>query len=78
MVAAGATLSVPLVDWPPLHPPLAVQAVALELVQVSVDALPALMVAGFAVIVTAGGGGETTVTAAFAVPWPPGPEHVRV
>jgi hypothetical protein len=65
VVAAGETLSVPLVPSVPVQPPLAVQAVASVLDQVSVDEPPESMVVGLADNVTVGAGPEIfTVTVA--------------
>ncbi len=61
----------------PLQPPLAVQLVALEVVQVSVELPPAGTVGGNALNVIWGKGGVTT-TAAVADPEPPAPVHVNV
>jgi len=56
-VLAGHAAKVPLVGFAPLHPPEAVQAVALVEDQVTVELLPDVMLAGLAEIVTVGGGG---------------------
>lgn len=61
-----------------VQPPVAAQDVALVVDQASVDAAPALIVAGVAVSVTVGGTSCVTVTVAIAVTWPPEPEHVSV
>ena len=71
MVLAGETLCEPLVALPPVHPPPAVQAVALVLVQVRVLGCPAAIAAGLAAIVTTGAAGVleiVTVTDALALP----------
>jgi hypothetical protein len=77
VVAVKAPVEVlPLVLWPPFHPPEAVQAVALVALQVSVEEPPLGMVVGLAVSVTAGAG--MTVTVAVCVAGPPGPVQVSV
>jgi hypothetical protein len=65
----------PLVDWLPLHPPDAVQVVALVVFQFSVAEPLIGMLSGVAVSVTVGGG--TTVTVMLCEPLPPMPAHVR-
>jgi hypothetical protein len=65
-------LMVPLGASGPLHPPLAVQAVALVDVQVSTDALPEATAVGDADNVAAGAGIKATVVVAGAER-PPGP-----
>lgn len=71
-------VSLPEVVLPPVHAPLAVQAVALVLDHVNVELLPLLTVMGFALIdmigiaVTAG----STVTVAAAFVLPPAPVHM--
>lgn len=63
VVAASEPVEVlPLVAWLPLHPPEAVQVVALVELQVSVEAPPIGTLFGLAVRVTVGAG--TTVTVA--------------
>jgi hypothetical protein len=54
--------SVPLVALTPLHPPDAVQFVALVELQVSVEVPPEITLAGLAAIDTVGAGGPLTVT----------------
>ena len=66
---------VPLVDWAPLQPPLAVHEVALVELQVKVAACPTVIVAGATVIVTVGAG-VVTVSAAVALALPPVPVQV--
>jgi hypothetical protein len=68
VVPAGDTVCVPLVDRAPLQPPLAVQAVALALVHVSVLDWPEPMDVGLAVRVTVGGGATVTVAESPTVP----------
>ena len=65
----------PLSALAPDQAPEAVQAVALLLDQVSVEALPEPMVPGAALIMT-NGGKEGTVTVTDCVAEPPGPVHV--
>lgn len=70
---------VPLAPSEPVHPPEAVQAVALLELQVSIDVPPNATLMGDAVSAAtgAGGGSELTVTVALAAALvPPGPEHV--
>ena len=62
----------------PLHPPDAVQLVALAEVQVSVDALPLATLVGLALNDTVGAGGAETVTVADCDAEPPAPVQVRV
>jgi hypothetical protein len=69
-------LTLPFKACDPLHAPLAVQLVALLLLQLSVLLDPLLMLAGVAVRLTAGGG--TTVTVADWLALPPGPVQVSV
>jgi hypothetical protein len=68
----------PLVASEPLHPPDAVQAVALVEVQVSVDALPLVTLEGLALRDTVGAGGAVTVTVADCEADPPAPVQVKV
>jgi hypothetical protein len=68
----------PLIAWAPLHPPDAVQLVALVEVQVRVDALPLLTLEGLALNDTVGAGGAETVTVADCDAEPPAPGHVSV
>ena len=63
-------------DLEPLQPPLAVQSVALLLVQVNVLLAPALMEVGEAASVTWGCGGGFTVTVTESVAEPPLPVQV--
>ncbi len=65
----------PLAALLPDQAPEAEQAVALLLDQVSVEALPELMVLGLALSVTKGSK-DGTVTVADCVAEPPGPVHV--
>jgi hypothetical protein len=66
----------PLVDWLPLHPPDAVQLVALDVFQFSVAEPLIGTLSGVAVSVTVGAG--TTLTVTLCEPLPPMPAHVRV
>jgi hypothetical protein len=71
--------SVPLVALLPLHPPEAVQDVALVLDQVSVEEPPAKTVVGLAEIATVGGvGPSATVTVTDWTAEPPVPLQVSV
>jgi hypothetical protein len=54
--------AVPLVGWPPPHPPDAVQVVAFAELHVSVEAAPIATLVGLAVSVTVAGGITVTVT----------------
>jgi hypothetical protein len=65
----------PLIGSDPLHPPEALQDVALVEDQVSVDVAPFLTVLGFVVSVTAGGD-CVTETVADCVALPPAPLHI--
>ena len=65
-VVVGDSGCVPLVDCAPLHPSLAVHAVALVELQVTVAVCPTVIVAGATVIVTVGAG---VVTLSAAVAW---------
>ena len=72
-MAGGETPAVPPFASDPVQPPLAVQESAFALVQVNVEAAPAVMVAGLAVRVTEGSGSDVGVAtvifaAACAVP----------
>jgi hypothetical protein len=67
----------PLVASLPLHPPEAVQDVALVDDQDSVELPPLAMVLGLALKLTAGAG-EVTVTVADCAALPPAPVQVRV
>ena len=67
MVAAGETLSVPLVASAPLQPPLAVQELALVLDQVSIEEPPEAIVVGLAERVAVGAGRTVTVALADAL-----------
>jgi hypothetical protein len=73
----GGVVCEPAVAFKPLHPPEAVQAVALVDDHVSPDAAPLLTVAGFAVRVTAGAG-VVTDTVADCTALPPLPLQVSV
>lgn len=75
-VRAGVVCE-PAVASAPLQPPEAVHAVALVEDQVNADVAPLLMVAGFAVRVTAGAG-VVTDTVADCAALPPVPLQVRV
>ena len=71
-------VKLPLVGWFPLHAPLAVQEVALALLQFSVAVDPAVTLPGLAVRVTAGGGSALTMTVADCAAVPPVPVQVSV
>jgi hypothetical protein len=71
-VVVGDSDFVPLVDCAPLHPPLAVHAVVLVELQVTVAACPTVIVVGATAIVTVGAG-VVTVSAAVALALPPVP-----
>ena len=81
VVAVGVTVSVPPVALLlPVHPPLAVQALAWLAFQVSVAFPPVVIAVGAAVserVVGAGGASTCTVTDC-AGESPPGPEHTSV
>jgi hypothetical protein len=68
----------PLMPCAPLHPPDAVQLVALVEPQVRVDALPLETLAGLALSDTVGAAGAETVTVADCDAEPPAPVHVSV
>ncbi len=69
----------PLVDLLPDHAPEAVQLVALELLQLSVELLPLVTEVGFAERFTVGAGvAVVTVTVAEAEALPPLPVHDNV
>ena len=68
----------PLNAWAPLHPPDAMQDVALAAVQVRVDACPLATVLGFALKDTVAVAAGATVTVVDWAACPPAPEHVRV
>lgn len=70
------SVCVPLRDFEPVHPPDAVHFEALVEDQLRVVEPPELTVAGFALIVTVGGG--TTVTVTLRVVLPDGPVHSSV
>jgi hypothetical protein len=76
-VLVGLTLFVPLVVSVPVHPPLAVQDVALVLDQVNIELAPDAIVVGLAVSVTVGVGATVTVALA-GVLVPPTPVQVSV
>jgi hypothetical protein len=76
LALSAALVSDPLVARAPLHPPLAVQAVAPLLDQARVAAPPAATVAGVALSVTLGAAGTVTVADRDTVP--PVPVHVSV
>jgi hypothetical protein len=69
--------AVPAVALAPVHAPEAVQAVALVLDHVRVEAAPLATVPGLAVSLTTGAGLETD-TVADCEALPPLPVHVRV
>ena len=69
---------VPLMACAPLHPPDAVQAVALAEVQVSVDALPLATLEGLALNDTVGAAGAETLIVADCDAEPPAPVQVSV
>jgi hypothetical protein len=71
-------VNVPLVGWIPLHAPLAVQEVALALLQVSVDVDPDVTLPGLAESVSVGGGNALTATVADCAAVPPVPVQVSV
>lgn len=71
-------LSLPAGAFEPLQPPLAVQAVALELDQFSVVPCPLATVVSVADSTTTGTGGALTETVTSAVALPPSPVHVSV
>lgn len=75
-MADGDSLWVP--DKPGLDVQLAVQLVALLLLQLSVVLAPALIVDGAAVRVAVGNGTVLTVTTAEVVAVPPDPVQVNV
>ncbi len=77
LVVRFPVVSEPLLALVPDQPPDAVQALALLLVQLSVELPPLAMLLGFALSVTVGAA-ALTVTAAVADPVPPGPEQVKV
>ena len=79
VVAASAPVEAPLllVGFDPLQPALAVQALALVVLQISMAALPAVTTVGLAVSVMVGAGAET-VTVNDAEPVPPGPLQANV
>jgi hypothetical protein len=68
----GPVLWLPLIPTEPLHPPVAVQALALVDLHIKVALAPATTAAGVAVKVTVGAGRMLTVTTTGAVR-PPGP-----
>jgi hypothetical protein len=78
VVVVGDTCSVPLIPREPLQPWLAVQVVALVVVQVSVLACPEVIEAGLGVSVTTGAGMVVTVTVAERLRDPPGPVQLRL
>lgn len=78
VVALNATVVwLPLVASVPVHPPEAVQDVALVADHVNVEVLPLLTVLGLAAIVTTGAG-VVTETVADCVALPPAPVQVSV
>ena len=74
VVAASVPVEVPplLVGFDPLQPPLAVQALAFVVLQLSIATLPEVTTIGVEVSVMVGAG-EETVTVNDAVPMPPRP-----
>jgi hypothetical protein len=76
--AAGVSLIEPDTASLPLHPPLAVHAVALVDDQVSVAEVPTVTDVGFTAMVTVGAGGAVAVSVADALALPPAPVQVRV
>jgi hypothetical protein len=70
VVAAGVTLSVPLIASAPVQPPLAVQDVAFVLDQVRVELPPEEMVVGLADSVTVGAAGFTVTVAVWVAAAP--------
>lgn len=76
VVVSAAVACVPLVACAPLQPFDAVQLVASALLQLKVDALPLMTLAGFAVRVTVGSALTVTVTLSCAVP--PAPTQLSV
>jgi len=80
VAAASAPVDwLPLVALLPLHPPEAVQAVALVELQVRVEAAPLVTVVGFALNDTVGaGGGAPTVTVTVWLAVPPAPVQFSV
>ena len=80
MVAAlsAPVLQLPLVDSLPLHPPEALQLVALLEDQLSVEDPPLLMLVGFALKLTVGLAGADTLTVTDRVALPPEPLQVSV
>lgn len=68
----------PLIAWAPLHPPDAVHAVAFAELQVRVDALPLVTLAGLALNDTVGAAGAETVIVADCDAEPPAPVQVSV
>ena len=71
-------LQLPLVDSLPLHPPEALQLVALLEDQLSAEAEPLVTVAGLALRVTVGLAGADTLTVTDRVALPPEPVQVSV
>jgi hypothetical protein len=78
VAAAGETLSVPLVAFVPLQPPLAVQEVASALDQDSVEEPPRGIAVGLAERVAVGAGGVTVTVVLAGALVPPVPEQVSV
>jgi hypothetical protein len=70
-------LCVPFAALVPLQPPEAVHELALVELHVSVEALPLVTVAGFAVNVTRGAGATVTVAAATLLLLPLAPVHIN-
>ena len=77
VVESAGVVKLPLVACTPLHAPLAVQDVALVLVQFKFALEPDTTVPGVALSATAGAGAVTT-TVALCVALPPAPVQVRV
>ncbi len=79
MVLVGDTLCEPLVPLLPVHPPLAVQPVALVLLQVRVLDCPDAIEEGLAATVTTGAAGVLEIaTVADVLAFPPMPLQLRV
>jgi len=81
LAVSAVVVTLPLIACAPVHPPEAVQEVALVVVQVSVEVPPVATLVGFAVNDTVGDGGiAVTVTLAVAAAGvvPLAPAQVRV
>ena len=75
--AVGLSLRVPLVDWAPVHAPLAVHVLACDDDHVSAALWPTIIAIGLTEIETVGATADT-VTVADACALPPGPVQVKV